>query len=98
MISLPLKTGGTESKEGRNLKCIKKGEKRSEKDDKTTDWLASGCVSGGGVLAKNSEGMRCLDINHTDLCRDYNGKIIEKPESVFNVEFNNTDYKFNFTG
>lgn len=56
------------------------------------------CSSGGGILAKDMDGMRCLDLEHTDLCRDYNGKIIKKPESVFRVDFNNSDYKFNFTG
>lgn len=51
-----------------------------------------GCSSGGGVLAKGSDGMRCLDLEHTDVCRDYNGKIIKKPESKFKLNFNMTDY------
>lgn len=46
------------------------------------------CVSGGGSLQKNVNGMKCIDIECVDLCRDYTGKIIEKPKNRFNATFN----------
>lgn len=46
------------------------------------------CVSGGGSLQKNVNGMKCIDLDSVDLCRDYTGKVIEKPEPRFNATFN----------
>ena len=55
-----------------------------------------GCASGGGVLTKGVDGVRCIDINTTDLCRDYNGRVIEKPVGGFN--FNVSYYNSSIRG
>ncbi len=47
-----------------------------------------GCSSGGGVLLKDISGVRCVDLDSVDLCRDYTGRVITKPDNLFNASFN----------
>lgn len=55
-----------------------------------------GCLSGNGTLLKSDEGMRCVDLSGVDLCRDYNGNIIEKPKSPFVAEIDNSSINFDW--